>query len=133
MAFLASPALAQAPAGKPGPVTKVIATADTTRSGQPVILPQGPVRVTLSDTVIPVGGGLPAHKHLYPRYGYILSGRMQVKDLDTGQTFDLKAGDMVLDPVNEWHETTVLGDEPLHMMTFDQAPPGAVVTVRREP
>ncbi len=135
-ALLATPALApawaQAPA-RPGPVTTLIGAAQATSSGQPVLLPQGPVQVTLSETTLAPGGALPAHKHPYPRYAYLLAGRLQVTNLDTGKTFDAKAGELVLDPVDQWHEAKVMGDEAVRLLTFDQTPPGAAAIIRREP
>jgi len=126
--LLAGPATAQT-----GPVTRVISTAETTWSGQPIRLPQGPVQITASDTVLPVGGGLPAHKHPYPRYAYVLSGEIRLRNLETGQSIEARAGEVVLDPVDQWHEVAVLGPQPVRLLTFDQAPPGAAVVVRREP
>jgi quercetin dioxygenase-like cupin family protein len=135
MAVLATSVAAQTPSGpaRPGPVIRVLATADATSSGQPITLPQGPVRVTLSDIVVPVGGGLPVHKHPFQRYGYVVSGRLLITNLDTGKSFEATTGDLVMDPVDQWHAATVVGSEPVHLLTFDQAPPGASNTVRRDP
>lgn len=127
--LLAAPAAAQTPAA----AIKVIGQADATSSGQPVVAPTGPLRVTLSEVVIPAGGGLAAHKHPFPRYAYILSGRMLVTNLDTKASFEVKPGDLVLDPIDQWHETRVLGDEPVRLLTLDQTPPGAAATIRRDP
>ena len=63
----------------------------------------------------------------------MLSGRVRVTNLDTGQAAELKAGDMTIDPIDQWHRAEALGDEPVRLIAIDQAPPGAATTVRREP
>lgn len=124
---LATPALAQ-PTVIGTPVT-----VDATLSGQPIRPPQGDLRVTITQVQLPVGGKLAAHKHPYPRLVQVLSGRLDIRNLDTGQTRQAKAGDWMVDAVEQWHEALVVGDEPVRLMTIDQAPPGRPVTVMREP
>lgn len=124
----ASPAAAQ-----PAPVTTPLKSLDATSAGQPVVMPQGPLRVTVSETTIPAHGALPAHKHPYPRYVYVLAGRVRVTNLVSGQILELKAGDMTIDPVDQWHTAEALGDQPARLIAVDSAPPGATTTIRREP
>lgn len=124
---LAAPAAAQ-------PVTLgTPVTIDATLSGQPIRAPSGDLRVTITQTQLPVGGKLAAHKHPYPRVVHVLAGRLEVRNLDTGQTRQAKAGDWMVDAVDQWHEAVVLGDEPVRLMTIDQAPPGQTVTIMRNP
>lgn len=122
---LAGPAWAQAPATQP------LATLDATLSGQPVVAPGGPLRVTVSETLLPPGARLAAHKHPYPRVVQVVAGRLRVTNLDTGLVSEVKAGDWLVDAVDQWHEAVVLGEEPVRLLTIDQAPPGAAVTVPR--
>lgn len=122
----AGPALAQ-----PGPVTKPIAAIDATLTGQPITAPEGKLRVTVSETTLAPGGKLAAHKHPYPRVVQILSGRLRVTNLDTGTVSEPRAGDWMVDAVDQWHEAVVVGDEPVRILTIDQAPPGAAVTIPR--
>jgi quercetin dioxygenase-like cupin family protein len=128
----ASMAAAQS-ATQPAPVTTALKRMEATSSGQPIVMPQGPLRVTVSETSIPPHGSLPVHKHPYPRYVYVLSGRVRVTNLDTGQAAELKAGDMSIDPVGQWHKAEALGEEGARLITVDQALPGAATTVLREP
>lgn len=121
--LLATPAAAQAP-----PLT-----IDATLSGQPIRAPAGDLRVTITQTTLPPGGRLPAHKHPYPRVVQVVSGRLEVTNLDTGQAQEVAAGDWVVDAVDQWHEAQVLGDELVRLLTIDQAPAGAQVTVPRKP
>lgn len=125
---LASPAVAQAPPPVGQPVT-----IDATLSGQPIRAAAGDLRITVGQTVLPVGGRLPQHKHPYPRLVQVLTGRLKVTNLDTGQVREAKAGDWMVDAVEQWHEAEVLGDEPVRLLTIDQAPPGAAVTILRRP
>ncbi|MET0273176.1 MAG: cupin domain-containing protein [Phenylobacterium sp.] len=128
LALAAGPAVAQAP-----PVTTPISVQDRTLSGQPVLLPQGPVAVTFAETVVPVGGVLPPHKHPFPRYAYVTQGRLRVTNLDTGTVTEVKAGELAIDAVDQWHRAEVIGGEPVRLMVIDQAPAGVVNTIRREP
>ena len=124
---LASAAAAQAPPpGRP-------VTIDATLSGQPIRAPAGELRVTITQSLIPVGGRLSAHKHPYPRLVNVLAGRLRVTNLETGQVRDVAAGDWLVDAVDQWHEAVVLGDEPVRLMLIDQAPAGAAVTIPRNP
>ncbi|HEY8572212.1 cupin domain-containing protein [Phenylobacterium sp.] len=125
----ATPAAAQAPA----PVSRQISAQARTMSGQPILLPQGPVQVTYTETVVPPGGALPPHKHPYPRYALVMSGRLKVTNLVTGTVSEVKAGELAIDAIDQWHEAVVLGAEPVRMLVIDQAPPGVVNTVRRDP
>lgn len=127
LAAFATPAVAQ-------PVTiGTPVTVDATLSGQPIRAPAGDLRVTITQTQLPAGGKLAAHRHPYPRLVQVLQGRLEVRNLDTGQTRQAKAGDWMVDAVEQWHEAVVVGDEPVRLMTIDQAPPGRPVTVMREP
>ena len=127
LVLIAAPAAAQAPVGRP------LASLDATLSGQPIVAPGGKLRVTVTETTIPAGGGLAAHKHPYPRLVQVLSGRLKITNLDTGQAREVTAGDWLVDAVDQWHEAAVIGAEPVRVMTIDQAPPGAQVTIPRNP
>ncbi len=127
---LAGPALAADP---PGPVSTPVTVTTTTWSGQPLTLPQGPVAVTVSRTDLPAGGVLPIHRHPYPRYAYVLSGRLQAVNLDTGATSELKAGEFTVDPIDQWHKAWALDGQPASLLIIDQAPPGQGNMVRKAP
>jgi quercetin dioxygenase-like cupin family protein len=106
---------------------------DATLAGQPIRAPAGDLRVTITQTVLPAGGELAAHKHPFPRVVNVLAGRLRVTNLDTGHVRELGAGDWVVDAVDQWHEAQVVGDAPVRLLTIDQAPPGAAVTIPRRP
>lgn len=121
--LFATPVAAQAP-----PVTL-----DATLSGQAIRAPSGDLRVTIAETTLPPGGRLPVHMHPHPRLVKVLAGRLKVINLDTGQSREVAAGDWMVDAVDQWHEAEVLGGEAVRLMTIDHAPPGAQVTVLKQP
>jgi quercetin dioxygenase-like cupin family protein len=126
--LISTPAAAQVPP-KPG----APAVLDATLSGQAIRAPAGDLRITVTQAVIPAGGRLAAHKHPYPRVVNVLAGRLKITNLDTGQTREAVAGDWMVDAVEQWHEAVVVGDAPVRLLTIDQAPPGAAVTIPRNP
>ncbi len=130
LAFCASAASAADP---PGPVSTPVGVATTTLSGQPITLPQGPVTVTVTRTDLPAGGVLPIHKHPYPRYAYVISGRLKAVNLDTGLTSELKAGEFTVDPIDQWHKAWAMDGKPASLLVIDQTPPGQGNMVRKAP
>jgi quercetin dioxygenase-like cupin family protein len=130
-AILASATLASAVATAPaaGVQTRVIRILDQTLTAQPIELPVGPVRVTVSEMSLPVGARLPRHRHPFARYVHVLAGRLAVKDLTTGVVVELGPKDWAVDIVEAWHEGQALGEEPVRLLLIEQAPAGAATTV----
>ncbi|WP_374472594.1 cupin domain-containing protein [Phenylobacterium sp.] len=120
-----APAYAQTPSSRP------ISAQTRTLSGQPIALPRGPVQVTFSETTVPAGAAIPPHKHPYPRYAYVVSGRLKVTNLVTGTSAEVAAGDLAIDAIDQWHEAVAVGSEPVRMMVIDQAPPGVANSIPR--
>ncbi len=129
LALIALPAAAQAP----GPIQKPLAVLETTVSGQPLTGVAGPIKVSVTETTVPVGGAVAAHKHMHPRVVGVLAGRLKVTNLDTGAVTEAKAGDWMVDPIDQWHEAQVVGDEPARLLVIDEAPPGATLMMPRPP
>lgn len=128
--------LAAATAGAEPPVSPIsrpIAAFETTQGGQPILLPQGPVRVSVSETTIPPGGIIPAHKHPNQRFAYVLAGRVKVTNLDTGAVVELLPGDFGVEARDQWHQGEALGGEGARLLIIDQAPPGQTNMIRRDP
>lgn len=130
LALTALPAAAQAP---PGSVARPVAQAETTQSGQPILLPQGPVQVTVTETSVAAGGAITPHKHPFPRYAYILEGALRVTNLDTGTVTMLKAGDFAVEARDQWHRAEPLDGKGARLLVIDQTPPGQVNLVRKAP
>ena len=124
------PAAAQAP---PGAIARPVAQLDATQSGQPILLPQGPVQVTVTETSVPAGGAITPHRHPFPRYAYILEGALKVTNLDTGTVTMLKAGDFAAEALNQWHRAEPLDGMGARLLVIDQTPPGQGNMVRKAP
>ncbi|GAA3103446.1 hypothetical protein GCM10010520_55690 [Rhizobium viscosum] len=114
-------------AGSAASVEQIIRSSQTI-ADQPVRLPQGPVEVAASIFTIEPGASLPVHRHAYPRYGYVLSGTLTVKNLESGKSLFFKAGDFIIESVSTWHTGLNPGLEPLKLLVIDQAPAGAQTT-----
>ena len=118
--LLALPAIAAEPA-----VSTPIDKTTTTWTGQPIALPQGPVQVVSQIVEIPVGGSLGVHKHPYPRFAYVLAGRLKVTNDDADKVLMFEPGAYVVEAVGQWHHAEVVGDTPVRLLVMDEVPPGA--------
>ena len=70
------------------------------------------------------------HKHPYPRYGYVLSGTLEVT-VSGGKTYRYKAGDFMAEVVNTWHTGKNVGDTTVRLLVIDQVVPGHSNTIVR--
>lgn len=107
--------------------TKVvpILKTDINSFGQPIVFPQGSGQVAISIYEIPVGAKLPIHKHITPRVGYVLSGTIQVTNVDTGDARTFHAGEAIVESVASWHTGANVGTKPLKLLVVDLQPKGA--------
>ena len=100
-------------------VTHLLSTS-VTATGQPIRLPKENVDVTASIYEFLPGAMLPIHRHPFPRYGYILSGRLSVTNEATGDTAVYVEGDFVVEAVGQWHSGQNIGPGPLRILVIDQ-------------
>ena len=107
------------------------AALNATSSGQPIVAPPGPLQVTATIIEIAAGASTPEHQHPYPRLGYVLSGRIEVVNLETGQTKVLETGQFTADPIGQWHLGRALDGKPVRLLVIDETPPGKGNTVPR--
>lgn len=111
--------------GAPRPIVVTpLAAADTTASGQPIVLPPGEVTVRVSRYVIAPGARLPVHKHPHTRYAFVQSGTLEVYATDSGQRFVYKAGDFIVEVRDQWHHGENIGTVPVELLVIDQTPKG---------
>ena len=101
----------------------------TTAIGQPIALPKANAEVRVSMSEIPVGAQLPVHKHPFPRYAYVLAGKLRVTEKDNGRTFDYAAGDFLIEMLDAWHFGTNIGTEPVRLLVIDQVEAGQPNTI----
>jgi quercetin dioxygenase-like cupin family protein len=118
-------------AGAPVVVTPIKTTA-VTSTGQPLILPQKDVEVTASIYDIAPGATLPVHKHPFARYAYVLAGTLEVTNVDTGKSDIFKAGDFIVEMIDQWHQGSNIGTDPVKLLVIDQTEAGAPVTVLKQ-
>jgi len=129
-ALFAAVALAAAAPAQP---TSSAVKFDQTITGQPVILPQGPVAVEVRVSEFPAGFKGPVHKQPYARYAYILSGRLRVHYEDGGVTKEFGQGEAMIEGIDQWHWVEPVGSEGVKVLVIDQTPPGAANVVIRRP
>ncbi len=118
--------------GSPSVVVTPIARTTVTSTGQPITPPQKNVEVSASIFDIAPGAALPVHKHPFPRYAYVLSGTLQVTNVDSGQSAVFKTGDFIVEMIDQWHQGTNIGLEPVKLLVIDQIEAGAQGTVLRQ-
>lgn len=111
-------------------VTPVIASS-LTATGQPIALPRDNARVVVSVYDIAAAATLPEHKHPFPRYAYVLAGTLQVTNTDTGRSHIYKAGDFIIEAIDQWHRGMSLDNAPVKLLVIDQVPGDAANTVMR--
>ncbi len=102
-------------------VTPVLTTL-TTASGQPIILPEGRARLIVSTYEVAPGARLPVHRHLYPRYAYVLDGQLRVTEVKPHRKFDYKKGDFAVEMVGPEHFGENIGKTPLRLLVIDIVP-----------
>ena len=120
------------PASPSAPKAREIARTRTTLTGQPFEVPQGPLEVVITVVEIPAGGVLPMHKHPWPRFAYVDSGRIRVHYEEAGLVREFGPGEAVVEAIDQWHEGAAVGDAPVRLIVVDQLPPGRSNVVSRQ-
>lgn len=110
-------------------VVTPVKTSAVTSTGQPIILPQKNVEVAASIYDIAPGATLPVHKHPFARYGYVLAGTLKVTNVDTGKSDVFKTGDFIIEMIDQWHQGSNIGADPVKLLVIDQIEAGAQATV----
>ena len=110
------------------PVTRT----NTTITGQPIVVPDKP-DVIVSLATFPPGARLPEHQHPNPHYVYVLEGVLTVVNTETNKTFEVKAGDFVVEMQDTWHYGINNGPVPVKLLLIDQVPAGAPNNMKPKP
>ena len=113
-------------------VVTPVKTSAVTSTGQPLTLPQKNPEVAASIYDIAPGATLPVHKHPFARYAYVLAGTLQVTNVDTGKSDVFKTGDFIIEMIDQWHQGSNVGADPVKLLVIDQIEAGAQATVMRE-
>ena len=107
----------------PQMTAKQILNTTTTATGQPIAMPSGRLRVIGSIVVIPPAYAGGYHKHIYPRYAYVLAGTLNVQDKG-GATRHYVTGSAFVETIGSWHRARVQGRTPVRLFVLDQMPQG---------
>ncbi len=100
-------------------------------TGQPLGVPEPGYETVIARSELPPGGILPMHKHPWPRYAYVLRGRLRVAYEESGLVREFGPGEAVIEAIDQWHEGRVVGDEPVTLVVLDHVPPGRTNVVTR--
>lgn len=108
------------------PTIKVeaISKVSTTTANQVIELPAVPVEVATYMVTIEPGATLPVHRHAFPRFGYVISGSLEVNNLETGETNVFEQGKFIVEAILQWHTGSNPGCFPLKLLVIDQVPIG---------
>lgn len=117
-------------ASSPVKVRQLLST-QTTSSGQPLVLPDGDLEVIVSIYDIAAGASLPSHRHPALRYGYVLSGKLSVTNEETLQTQIYRAGDFIIEAIDQWHHARNPGGKAAKLLVIDQVRPGQANVILR--
>ena len=102
-----------------------------TATGQPLGPLPAPYEVVFSRAVLPPGGALPMHRHPWPRYAVVESGRIRVRYEAAGLEREFGPGEAIIEAVDQWHEGIAVGSEPVRILVIDHVPPGRSNVVGR--
>ena len=114
-----------------GAVVTLLARSATTVTGQNLAAPGTPFEAVISRSQLPPGGALPMHRHPWPRYAYVMSGRLRVAYEESGLVREFGPGEAVIEAIDQWHEARVVGDDAVVLIVFDQVPPGRTNVITR--
>ena len=92
----------------------------------------GQPEVTVARVTIPAGMALPLHEHPFMTAGVVLQGIIEVIT-DSGQTHIARAGDAVVELVNQPHDGVNIGDEDAVILVVYTGVEGQPVTVPISP
>ncbi len=99
-----------------------VLSTSVTSSGQKIVLPRNNAHLSVSTYEIAPGAALPEHKHLFPRWGYVLSGSLHVTNMQTGKVEIFKPGDFIVESIDQWHKGANGGTEPVRLLVIDITP-----------
>lgn len=116
LAFFAMPAIA-------APVVTPLANTNKTVTGQPIIAPEHPSVIATVLTFQP-GDKTAIHKHPWPHYGYMLEGVLTITNAETGKSFEVKAGEFLVEMQNTAHFGENRGTVPVRILIVDTVPAG---------
>ncbi len=89
---------------------------------------EGKPEVTVAKVTIPAGQALPLHQHPFMTAGVVVKGTIEVRT-DSGDTHIARAGDAVIELINQAHGGANIGDEDAVILVVYAGIEGEPVTV----
>lgn len=108
--------------------------AQSTRSWNGAALPDYPAttpQISVLRIEVPPGAQLPLHRHPVINAGYVISGELTVIT-EQNETLHLKAGEAVVEVVNQWHRGRNEGSVPAVVVVFYAGGPGVPLSELKE-
>jgi quercetin dioxygenase-like cupin family protein len=102
-----------------------VASVLTGPAAAPEAAPSDSVRIAMRRETLPPGGKLPEHRAEGERYLFVLSGKLKVSDLVTGDEQIVEAGKMAAEQPGDWHIAQALGSDPVTLYVIDRTPAAA--------
>lgn len=101
-------------------ITPLINTSKTV-TGEPIEVITAPkIRTTLYE--LAAGKKLPVHKHTYHRMAYILSGKLDLVNVEQNTTTPYQEGDFIVESRDSWHYGDNPYKEPAKLLVIDILP-----------
>lgn len=116
-AALSAPAMGMA--ATRGPALSAPAATDFSAPASATAPAEGVVRMALAPTTIPAGESLPEHMTPTVRYVFVLSGRVRVSNLVTGEDQEVSPGQLAVETEGHWHVATALDGQPANILLID--------------
>lgn len=110
-------------------VEKVVQSTKSWNGNQLPAYPKGQPEVTLLKITIPPRTRLPVHKHPVINTGFLLSGELTVVS-KKGETLKIKAGDPIVELVEDWHYGINESDKDTVIVVFYAGIKGQPITVK---
>ena len=119
-------------AGENDVVTTKILETSVTNTGDPIVYPETdhPL-ITVAIVEIAPGAVTPVHRHPHPMAAYILEGTLEVTAAD-GTVNLYKAGDALVEALDENHQGRVIGDVPVRILITVMGVAGDPVSIVAE-
>lgn len=92
--------------------------------------PTGQPQITIIRYQFAPGAVLPVHKHPVINAGVLLRGQLSVRT-ESGQTLELKAGDPIIELVDQWHEGRNNGNETTELIIVYAGTPNLPLAIRQ--
>ena len=118
---------------KHGTQVKHLAKSSQSWDGTPLpSYPSAKPEITILNIKIPPGTRLPLHRHPVINAGYLIKGELTVVKEDGKKRLKMKAGDTLIELVNQWHYGKNEGKTTAEIVVFYAGSSGQEITVKKK-